>query len=159
MSKTESTVTHGTFSLERTYPVPARRVFAAFSDKNTKRRWFVEGEGWDVEQYEAFPRRGARDLALPLPGRAGDHQRHDLSGHRPRAPHRLRLPHGGGRQADLGLADHDRARACPERFSGWHLAALHRAGAFFDDPKALQMREEDCGGLLEALAKELARAA
>lgn len=31
-------VTHSTFSIDRSYPVPPARVFAAFSDKATKRR-------------------------------------------------------------------------------------------------------------------------
>ncbi|MBE1494814.1 uncharacterized protein YndB with AHSA1/START domain [Amycolatopsis lexingtonensis] len=35
------TVKHATFTLERTYPVPPRRVFAAWSDPAAKARWFV----------------------------------------------------------------------------------------------------------------------
>jgi len=35
------TVTHSTFSLERTYPVPPERVFAAWADPAAKARWFV----------------------------------------------------------------------------------------------------------------------
>ena len=44
-------VVHRTFSVERTYPVPPPRVFAAFADPQTKRRWFVEGEGWEVDEF------------------------------------------------------------------------------------------------------------
>jgi uncharacterized protein YndB with AHSA1/START domain len=35
------TVLHSTFSLERTYPVPPERVFAAWADPAAKQRWFV----------------------------------------------------------------------------------------------------------------------
>lgn len=35
------TVLHSTFSLERTYPVPPERVFAAWAAPVAKRRWFV----------------------------------------------------------------------------------------------------------------------
>ncbi|MEV4146608.1 SRPBCC family protein [Amycolatopsis sp. NPDC049691] len=35
------TVTHATFTLERTYPVPPSRVFAAWADPAAKGRWFV----------------------------------------------------------------------------------------------------------------------
>ncbi|MEV4052874.1 SRPBCC family protein [Amycolatopsis sp. NPDC049688] len=35
------TVLHSTFSLERTYPVPPERVFAAWADPVAKQRWFV----------------------------------------------------------------------------------------------------------------------
>ena len=45
------TVAHRTVSLERTYPAPPARVFAAFADSETKRRWFVEGAGVEVEDF------------------------------------------------------------------------------------------------------------
>jgi uncharacterized protein YndB with AHSA1/START domain len=44
-------VIHSTFSLERTYPQPPARVFFANADKAMKRRWFVEGEGWEIDSY------------------------------------------------------------------------------------------------------------
>ena len=34
-------VTHATFSLERSYPVPPARVFAAWADPAAKARWFA----------------------------------------------------------------------------------------------------------------------
>ena len=36
-------VTHATFSLERSYPVPPARVFTAWSDPAAKARWFAAG--------------------------------------------------------------------------------------------------------------------
>ncbi len=41
---TDHSVTHATFSLERTYPVPPARVFAAWADPQTKRRWFAASD-------------------------------------------------------------------------------------------------------------------
>ena len=38
-------VTHASFTLERTYPVPAARVFAAWADPAMKSRWFAGGTG------------------------------------------------------------------------------------------------------------------
>jgi hypothetical protein len=38
---TPSRVVHSTFAIERTYPVALSRVFAAFADGATKRRWFA----------------------------------------------------------------------------------------------------------------------
>ncbi|HEY3607572.1 MAG TPA: SRPBCC domain-containing protein [Pseudonocardiaceae bacterium] len=35
------TVTHATFTLERRYPVPPKRVFAAWADPAAKARWFA----------------------------------------------------------------------------------------------------------------------
>jgi uncharacterized protein YndB with AHSA1/START domain len=38
---TKRSITHATFTLERTYPVPAQRVFAAWADPKMKARWFA----------------------------------------------------------------------------------------------------------------------
>ena len=38
-------VTHATFSLERSYPAPPARVFAAWADPAAKARWFTPGPG------------------------------------------------------------------------------------------------------------------
>lgn len=43
-------VVHRTLSLQRTYPAPPARVFAAFADLGTKRRWLAEGPG-EVDEF------------------------------------------------------------------------------------------------------------
>jgi uncharacterized protein YndB with AHSA1/START domain len=48
---TERSVTHATFALERSYDAVPARVFKAFADPAIKRRWFAEGEGWEVEEF------------------------------------------------------------------------------------------------------------
>ncbi len=60
---TQSSVVHSTFSIERTYPAPPARVFAAFSNQETKRRWFAEGEGWEVDEFTMDFRVGGREIA------------------------------------------------------------------------------------------------
>ena len=47
----ERSVTHGTFLIERNYPVTPERVFAAFSDPATKQRWFVDDEASGSEDF------------------------------------------------------------------------------------------------------------
>jgi uncharacterized protein YndB with AHSA1/START domain len=42
------TVTHSTFSLERTYPVPPSRVFTAWAEPEMKVRWFAS----NAQDYE-----------------------------------------------------------------------------------------------------------
>jgi uncharacterized protein YndB with AHSA1/START domain len=44
-------VVHRTLSVERTYPAPPARVFAAFADAGTKRRWFAEDAGFEVDEF------------------------------------------------------------------------------------------------------------
>jgi uncharacterized protein YndB with AHSA1/START domain len=40
-------VTHATFTIERSYDAPPQRVFAAFADPKIKARWFAAPEDWD----------------------------------------------------------------------------------------------------------------
>ena len=56
-------IVHNTFVIERTYPHSAARVFAAFSDTATKRRWFAEGEGWQIDAFDADFRVGGRETS------------------------------------------------------------------------------------------------
>jgi uncharacterized protein YndB with AHSA1/START domain len=49
---TDRTVSHSTFVIERAYPAAPQQVFRAFSDPARKRRWFAEGEGFDVDSFE-----------------------------------------------------------------------------------------------------------
>ena len=54
-------VVHASFSVERIYPVQPARVFQAFADPDAKRRWFVEGEGFEVRSYHHDFRIGGRE--------------------------------------------------------------------------------------------------
>jgi uncharacterized protein YndB with AHSA1/START domain len=63
MSAPQSPIVHATFSVERTYPFPPSRVFAAFANESTKRRWFVEGDGWQIEQFTMDFRIGGRETS------------------------------------------------------------------------------------------------
>ena len=54
---------HSTFRIERAYAAPPARVFRAFAEEDAKRRWFVEGEGWEVFEYTADFRVGGREYS------------------------------------------------------------------------------------------------
>jgi uncharacterized protein YndB with AHSA1/START domain len=56
-----SSIVHSTFVVERTFPAGAARVFAVFSDPVRKRRWFAEGEGWQVDEFHLEFRVGGRE--------------------------------------------------------------------------------------------------
>lgn len=59
---TEHTVTHATFTLERTYPHSPARVFAAFAEPKSKEQWFATTEGWTTDHYELDFRVGGREV-------------------------------------------------------------------------------------------------
>src|SRR5688572_20663057 len=58
---TETSVVHGSFTIERVYKATPAQVFAAFANAETKRRWFVEGKGWEVDDFTSDFRVGGRD--------------------------------------------------------------------------------------------------
>jgi uncharacterized protein YndB with AHSA1/START domain len=41
----------GTFTIERTYRHRPERVFNAFEDAKAHYRWFVSGEGWEIDHW------------------------------------------------------------------------------------------------------------
>src|SRR6185503_544427 len=55
------TVTHATFVIERTYDAAPARVFAAFADLNSKRRWFGDPEDAGQTEYTLDFRVGGKE--------------------------------------------------------------------------------------------------
>ena len=62
-AENQNPVVHSTFSIERTYPSSPAWVFAAFSNQQTKRRWFVEGEGWEIDEFTMDFRVGGQEIS------------------------------------------------------------------------------------------------
>lgn len=68
-------VTHNTFVIKHSYSATPEQVFAAFADPVKKRRWFVESENLEVEEFEMDFRVGGNEHAryrfkegTPFPG-------------------------------------------------------------------------------------------
>lgn len=56
-------VEHATFRIERAYDAAPAVIFAAFYDKAARRRWFIEGEGWTIDDYSFDFRPGGREFS------------------------------------------------------------------------------------------------
>jgi uncharacterized protein YndB with AHSA1/START domain len=71
----EPSIIHNTFVIERDYPQPPEKVFAAFADPAKKRRWFAEGHSHEVEEFKMDFRVGGQEYyrsrfkeGTPFPG-------------------------------------------------------------------------------------------
>jgi uncharacterized protein YndB with AHSA1/START domain len=60
---TERTITHGTFSLERSYPAPRSLVYAAFATLEGKAAWFEGGDGYTLLERRFDFREGGTERA------------------------------------------------------------------------------------------------
>lgn len=60
---TERNITHGTFSLERTYDAPRSRVYAAFATLEGKEAWFGGGEEYTLVERRFDFREGGHERA------------------------------------------------------------------------------------------------
>ena len=58
----QQSVIHSTFVIERSYPVDPARVFAAFTDPAKKRRWFAEGDGRELHDFQTDFKVGGKEL-------------------------------------------------------------------------------------------------
>lgn len=150
----QNSVVHSTFSVERTYPAPPSRVFSAFANQATKRRWFAEGEGWEVQEFTVDFRVGAREFAC-FRFKGGPEIRNDTTYQDIVPDRRIVFAYTmtvGEKRISASLATVEIAPAG----DGTRLSYTEQ-GAFFDGADQPRAREEGCHDLLEALAKELQR--
>jgi uncharacterized protein YndB with AHSA1/START domain len=70
-----SSVVHDSFSIERTYPVPAEKVFAAWATIDAKRQWFGSEEGLEPvgEQSLDFRIGGRESFSAKAEGKIFDY--------------------------------------------------------------------------------------
>lgn len=71
---------HDTFTIERRYPAAPERVFRAFADLDTKKKWFGCVPGWEVAEHTLDFRIGGREVVRVGP-RGGTEHRNDTVYH------------------------------------------------------------------------------
>ena len=152
-------VVHNTFVIERSYPKPPGRVFAAFADPAKKRRWFAEGDNHEVEEFSMDFRVGGVErlqsrfkAGTPFPGVALTSEsiyQDIVPDARIVIASRMLL---GDRAISASLVTME-LQPAPQ---GTTLLCTHQA-AFFEGADGPQMREGGWRRLLERLADELLR--
>ena len=149
-------IVHSTFTIERTYPAAPARVFAAFSDPATKRRWFAEGEGWEIQEFIVDFRVGGSERSR-FTFRGGVDMRNDTTYLDIIPEQRIVLAYSmtmGDKRISASLATVALVPAGP----GTRLVFTEQ-GAYFDDADGPKNREQGWGVLLGQLAEELRKSA
>lgn len=153
---TERSVTHATFTIERHYDAAPARVFNAFADPAAKRRWMVEGEGWEVEEYQADFRVGGREYSR-FRFQGGPEITNETVYQDIVPDQRIIIAYWmtvGGERISVSLATVE----FEPSGTGTRLVFTEQ-GAFLDGYDDVAGREAGSRGLLEALATELEREA
>jgi uncharacterized protein YndB with AHSA1/START domain len=147
-------VTHSTFSLERTYDASPARVFAAFADPEQKARWFLGSDDWSKDAFEVDFRVGGREMNS---GRWKDGPSHTFDARYYDIVPDERIVYSYEMQLDDKRISVSLATIELEGAGDGTRLTLTEQGAYldeFDDPK---LRESGTGQLLEALGAYLAQ--
>ena len=143
-------VTHATFTLERSYPVPPARVFAAWADPAAKARWFTPGPG---SGHELDFRVGGREVATGGP-EGGPLMTFETLYRDIVTEQRIVYTSTLSAGADLMTVSLTTVEFTPGEGGGTRLV-LTEQGAFLDGQEQPAWREQGTADQLEALAAEL----
>lgn len=143
---TEHSVLHSTFTLERDYPVPPERVYAAWADPVAKARWFAS-----LAEHHLDFRVGGRETVVTSgkPALRFDAVYHDI------VPNE-RIVFSGTMSADGLLATVSLTTVQLAAEGTGTRLVLTEQGTFLDGRESPDWREKGTGDWLNALATELA---
>jgi len=156
----DQTAVHNTFVIERAYPHAVEKVFAAFADASTKRRWFAEGHSHDVEEFTMDFRVGGDErsayrmgASTPFPGvpLVSEGVYLDIVPNQ-RIVQAAQMAIGGRRISATMVTIELLSTA-----EGTELLCTHQ-GAFFEGADGPQMREQGWQKLFSQLDAELSKA-
>jgi len=149
---TERSVTHATFTVERTYDASPARVFAAWAEPAAKARWFGDPDQ-GVEEFELDFRIGGREFNRgKVEGQDYTYEaRYQDIVPDERIVYAYDMHAGGSRiSVSLGTVEFEPDGA------GTRLTYTEQ-GAYLDGLDTPEQRQQGTGGLFDALGEELAR--
>jgi uncharacterized protein YndB with AHSA1/START domain len=162
-----SAAVHGSFTIERRYPVAPARVFAACADPALKKSWFAESDTHEIEAFKSDFRIGGSERLIyrfgpstPFPGATltNDGIYHDIVDQRRIVTSsRMAL---AGKAISVALETIEIAEAGAETGADTGKATLLTCtfqGVFFEGADGPEMREQGWHDLLDRLGRALAR--
>jgi uncharacterized protein YndB with AHSA1/START domain len=148
---TDRSVTHSTWSLERTYDAQPARVFAAFADKAAKAQWFG-GDGGEELQWELDFRVGGREVNV---GRAESGMVFALEAVYQDIVPDERIVYSYDMKMNDERISVSLATIELGPVDGGTRLTYTEQGAYLDGLDTPAQREQGTGGLLDALGEEL----
>lgn len=149
-------VIHDSFTVQRRYRSGVQAVWRAFADPEVKRRWFAEGEGFEVLEYGLDFRVGGREhgsfkvLNAPVPlGVVSNETRYFDIRERERIVSAYSMANDGV-PFSVSLVT-----VTFEPDGDGTLLTFRETAAFLENADGVRLRENGTRALLEALAAEL----
>jgi uncharacterized protein YndB with AHSA1/START domain len=150
---TERSVTHSTFTVERTYDASPARVFAAFADGEQKAQWFTGSpEEWTLEAFEVDFRVGGREMNS---GRQAEGPKHTFQARYHDIVENQRIVYAYDMLLDDERISVSLATIVLEPAGEGTRLTLTEQGAYLDAYDDPGLREHGTHDLLEALAAYL----
>jgi len=145
-------IAHGSFTVSRSFKHAPAKVFAAYADQATKRRWFAEGEGFIVDTYDLDFRVGGREHSDFRP-EGGPPMTLDAVYHEIAENRRIVLAYDMTIAGDILSLSICTTELEPEG-AGTKLTYTEH-GIYYGDGAHVAGREEGTRGMLERLAAEI----
>ncbi|MGE0596031.1 MAG: SRPBCC family protein [Hyphomonadaceae bacterium] len=147
-----SKIEHASFTLTRAFKATPERVYQAHTQEAAKRRWFVEGEGFDTYEYSIDARIGGREIWRGA-HRGGPEITNNtyyldlVENRRIIVAYEMTI---GGKRISASLATIE-----IEATDSGSTLTFTEQGAYLDGLDKVENREHGTRELLEALAKDL----
>ncbi len=154
MTTTTAPLTLASFTIERTYPVPVERVWAAHAELEQRLQWFGDAESFDTDERAHDFRPGGFDVE---DGRWHDGPRSRYVARYSDLVENERIVHTYDMWIDGVYLSTSLVTTTFESVDGGTRLTYTEQGVYTDGPEGVAGRESGCGQILDALGAFLTR--